>query len=293
MINQTEEGLSLGVSKIIDTFYNLSQAKQKIAWDIITINISTLIRNNCSKEVSDETILHNVDEDLDQIVKSISKYYQSFTHPPEQTAVLLYFPDYSALPELHRRTENKTNARIRKITEQFSSRTLTKNTKEKVIMFENLTCIIRKAGTSKLFPHQEIYQYLTHTIGKGALSKIKTLFGLRQLKVAMLSHCPLDFHLCRYTKNFTLIESYTGNTKTAIDFGSKLFDSEYVPFNTATHLLFGDKVHVVPIVKRNHKKMFLEYAKKQRWLTLDEPKIVQLIAATGQVPKQVLTTVKF
>ena len=91
----------------------------------------------------------------------------------------------------------------------------------------------------------------------------------------MVSHVPLDFHVYRSFKEFTLLESYTGAFKTVRDLGKKVFQLDSVPFNKYTHLLLGDKWYLKQLVDNKTKKLINERASKENWSVLPDKAILK------------------
>ena len=72
---------------------------------------------------------------------------------------------------------------------------------------------------------------------------------------------------------YRLFETYTGKLKDYKDLGHKVFKVPYVPFNKYTHVLFGDSIHIKPMVVRNTKKAFLDLAFRDKWPILGDERI--------------------
>lgn len=294
MFEQQNTTVSLGATAILDAFNKLAGSYKSPTWDIFLINIATIIRNNMTKEISDKQIMDGVFEDIDNIAIGVMDYLKQRPHPPENPGLIVYSPNYEALPILHSRELNASNKRIFDIQRHLEQKYMPELEVPSTIKLDQLNCVTIRVGSKKTgYPHRVLYKYIKEQVEKGFLGKVKSILGFNELRVGMISHHALDLHMAEYIKQFTLVESYTGVTKTLSEFGEKVFKKPGIPFNTATHLLFGDSTHIRPIAMRKTKQLILDLAMRSRWMTKNEPTIVSEVAATGWVPRQLLTTIKF
>ena len=269
----------MGTAFILNSFALLAKERIKPSWDTFLINIHTLIRNNVQDiDEHDQFIINRVNKDISMILEYITEYLSLL---PEvfDPHVIFYVPFYS-IPTLHNRTASPTRIKINKVTKKMYDSI---QGSEERSQFGNLTVIIYKVGSHK-FPHLELADKLSDLN-----SRLSKNIYRRYL---MISHCPIDFHLYTKVRYFFLLESYTGHIKTPELLGQKVFDLN-IPFYTTTHLLFGDSVHIAPLVQRSEKKKFIEQANRSGWYKKTETMILDEIKKMNTIPMQTLTSVKF
>jgi hypothetical protein len=293
--SQPDKIRGTGTFKILDTLKSLAFGRNPPVWDVILVNLDTLIRNNLGKGTRDDEVAKWTFEDIDNIIAAFHEYLEVLSVSSPYPHFVLYVPHYDALPNVHRRIPNKEQLRILKIQQDIEKAHFPRTMKPDVAtQFGNMTCVTMHAGTNRTFPHQDIFSFVMNSIKeKMTLGKIKSTLGLLDLRIGMISRQAVDLHLARYVKKFTLIESFTGEIKSLESFGKKVFKVDTVPFNSATHLLFGDNILVEPMAKRKTKALLLERAESHRWISRSEASIIEDAVASGLVMRPMLTTVKF
>ena len=284
---------SVGATAIIDALHILAKDYRSPTWDIFLINTATLIRNNLNKELTNQQVVKGTFEDMDNIVHAFKDYLFSRPRPPVNPKIIIYLPDYSALPLIHRRPLNATSTRILAIQDEMTRKYVKDKLTPEVVNFQGIDCVTMCAGNNRIFPHRVLYQYIKDEHSKSTMKSLARVLGFDQTRVGILSHCAIDLHLSFLVKVFNLMESYTGNIKELSQFGEKIFKLPFIPFNRATHLLFGDSTHIKPIAVRKNKQLILDIAKKNKWFAKTEESIISDVARTGLLPKEFLTTVKF
>ena len=283
---------SPAISNLLDTLSRMARDYKSPAWDYVLINGATLFRNNISKERNLEQCITEGGYDSLLLENTMRQYWARNPKSPKNPEIIMYLPDYSAIPLLHRRPESKTTLQVKEMVAHVKKFLLKEHpdgvSKTDSDIAPTVTLV---AGDVRMYPHQAIYNYIMKS--KKSESKMTSFFGFNQLNIVMLSHCPIDWHLAFMVKQFHLMESYTGNLKGLSVLGEKLFKEPFIPFNRATHLLFGDSVHIKGMAQRKNKKLILDVAQKQRWYAKSEASIITDISQTLAIPKQILTNVKF
>ena len=84
-------------------------------------------------------------------------------------------------------------------------------------------------------------------------------------KIYLISHSPIDFHICEKLKSVNILESYTGKTIDISRLGMKVFKQESIPFNQFTHVMLGDKEQFISPMSRSEKKRFIQLSVDDRW----------------------------
>lgn len=268
---------SIGVSNILNSLAILSQMKPKPIWDTVLINVMTLIRNNLDKDKTDAKIIENVKIDISMLITYFSEYFSMDT--PDSPYIIFYLPTYSKIPLLHKRKLNATTSRIEDILKK-----LEKEVNGDIEELDQKTFKIYTVKVGRLhFPHVQLKNHID-----------KFNFGKQRImnrRYVLISHCPLDYHITRYIKNTQIFESYTGKIKNIEQIGKRLFDSSAIPFNKYTHILFGDKVNLYPIVKRKDKQRMLESAIRMQWIRKTESMILNDIKSLNIIPVDMLTSI--
>ena len=97
--------------------------------------------------------------------------------------------------------------------------------------------------------------------------------------VVMVSHYSIDLHLMDAIKRLKLVECFTGKIIEPIDFGTKVFKNQALPFNVVLHCIFGDKELMRPTATPAEKKRVIELAIKERWRHKTKEYVYESIAA--------------
>jgi len=283
----------MGTYKILEMLSGMSN-KRVPTWDVMLVNVLTLIRNNLGKNTRDDEVAKWTYDDIDNIVSAYANHNANQSKPADHPHFVVYFPNYEALPMLHRRKPNATTVRLYKIMEEIIKKHHPRTIKgpQKDQSVSGVECYVTHAGDKYTYPHQVLSTFIMKTLQQQRLS-ISRLFGVVDCRVGMISHCPIDLHMSRYLKKFSLIESFTGEVKSLDSFGTKIFKKDFLPFNSVTHLLFGDSVQIEPMAKNKTKALLLERAQQHRWISRSEASIIDDVVVSGLIPKPLLTTVKF
>lgn len=285
---------SPGLMPLLESIHRLSGDFKSPRWTTVCINLNTLLRNNLTKEISDKQCYEAASSDGDHIVDAILQYWKSFPASGARKDVIVFVPDYSALPVLYRRESSKTTVQIRNIPPKFIPK-LYPNGKavgEPVVqgLPDGGTFTLMRAGDARHYPHRVLHDYIVELHSEG---KKKLLSRSLDISIGMVSHHALDWHIGFLVKSFHLLESYTGTIRTFATLGEKLFKDKAIPFNRATHVLFGDSTEVRAMAQRKNKQIITDVAHKKRWFATSESGIISDITNALAVPSPLITNVKF
>ena len=249
---------SVGLEAIVNVLQEWSNSRNSPKWDTTIVNVLTLIRNNFTKDDSVDAISNRVVKDMDMLAFSISAYHQN--HNKLFTPYILYYlPDYSAIPKPHRREESETRYKINQICNRIKEKI--QHTEDLFLLSANpIASYFAFVGNGYAYPHQHVVDRVKYINNKLDTQRVSSL----QRKYVLLSHCPLDFHMWSKIP-FKLFETYTGKMKDYKELGPKVFKVPHVPFNKYTHILFGDSIHIKPVIQRKIKKSLIDLAHKDRW----------------------------
>ena len=258
---------SIGSNKLFHILRTTAGFLESPRWDLFLINVYTLLRNAYSKGITQPEIEKIIDTDVDLFMTFIGAY-MSFKRQTPAT-VLFYVPDYRAIPgEFLRPTTGQRvelDARYLKLIQKIP-RKLTELTEDHLVR----KFIIATSGVR--FPHKELPDHI-RTIYSGTRSS-------GSIGTVLISHCAIDLHLQTSIPGMDLFESYTGVILPSTSFGKKLTKDVAIPFNTATHRVLGDDVHLTPLLKGRQKTELIELATKRHWSVRTEREIIQDITSS-------------
>jgi len=240
-------------------------------WRLWCINLYTLFENVCEDPMQPgpqlEAALQNEIWLLVQYIEAYAAHIPGIVRRPD---IIFYAPDYGFIPKKLRRaisTETKGGKRQNAIDVTFAAFRNARIMKQPPVRPDTpLTHPAYIPVGQGGYPHRDLVRWIRDH-GR-ALSYI-----YNQEPIALITHCPIDLHLRRYLRNVFLLERYTGNVLQPHEFGKKISTSPDVPFNTYTHQLFGDKVHLEPRVTGKLKAAILETAKEKKWPQRSESEI--------------------
>lgn len=271
-VNKIE--VSPGVAPILKTLNDMSSGLNKPMWTLYLINVETIIRDRKDNTLDNRIIAEGVIKDMVTICQFVSAYCR-YTLPPQLKAepiLCFYFPFYEQIPAIYKRdklpkgTENFW--KVRDLILEYYKKNQWQD------HYDDLECLLATAKGP--WPHRNLLDDLVSHKDR-----------LRFRKTLMVSHVPLDFHLYRVFKDFTVLESYTGNLKTVKAFGKKVFQDELIPFNKYTHLLLGDKWYLRCQLDRTQKKEFKELAARMRFTLMPDLSVAEAMIKNKVAPKDI------
>lgn len=277
----------LGTGTIINALNGLTNKSSNNIFDVIVVNIATLIRNNLSKERTDKEVVELVKNDLHDLIRAVGSYHENMGGLVRNPTMINYLPDYSYLPAINARPNTGNRKRIADITEGFirdddlRRRTRIRDHERGTTIYEVY------AGGRVMLPYKSIMREIADIFRLGNVDPRASLTSY-----LLISHAPLDYHMLLNYPRVTLLESFTGRFLKPKELGHKVFGTNFIPFNAVTHLLFGDSVHVDPFAKRKNKQLLTDMAKTQSWYVRTKEEIAKLVGASGQVPAEILLRVK-
>ena len=269
--------VSYGIAPILSTFSRMSGQARKPYWNLFLINVETIIRD-CNEhrgkqyesdlKLNVQRVAQRTLSDCTVLAQYIATYSRltSPSNAPTNPVICFYLGHYENIPKLYLRD---------KFPKGTEERWLVRNEIESKLKsgdfpsaFDNAKIVFTSVGIKQgTWPHRELLDDLSCH-----------LEDLRYRKVLMISHVPLDFHLCTiFNKNFSILESYTGVIKTPNQFGKKVFNTDVIPFTKYTHLLYGDKYYLKPLINTSTKRQVKEVATKEHWALLPEKSVLQAL----------------
>lgn len=264
-IASEEYPFSLGTNKILEAL-----DRWNYSWDTTLINAATIVRNNLEKNSPDSRVLSKVYLDIRALLSGVEDalgHKRNVVDP----YIVVYFPDYSKLPKGVVRELSPQETQIDRIVKMLRHQIVNKVDGD-IGYVRRMPVYSLLVGSKNMYPHKDLIDRINKINLK--LPDVRKILTRRYM---LISHIAMDFHLFKEYKNMYLLESYTARIRTREELGEKVFKSPQVPFNTYTHLLFGDSTRIQPSVTAKKKREFLELADKDRWNYLDPEKIKRAI----------------
>jgi hypothetical protein len=248
-------GSSVGTNDILLTLRDLAGKSTRRNFSTFMVNIYTLLRNCFVPKGTYEELVTAVANDMDILFQ----YFQAYANyrAPTKILVVFYAPNYGRIPPKFLRDKLPPQRQV--MDDLYTI--LWKSLPEKphvVVDTPMVRRLVVRCGKT-IYPHAELAKMLRDDLKMPEVNGDKCL----------ISHCPIDYHLSGKLNNIFVIESYTGNLLSKSDFGKKLGrleDGYSPPFTPVTHQIFGDSVHLKPLVSGTKKKTeLLERAKAEKW----------------------------
>lgn len=273
-------GGSIGLNRILGRFVIKATTDHKPEFSAVIISAFTIFRNVWTMQ--QDADLSSLEEGFVKDVNLFLDYYDtylSFTKSAllgsKQCPVIIYFPDYRRLENGIRREHKGRQVELLAKYAKFLSRYNGRD--ELVRKLDHVHCFWIRAGDAT-YPHKEVSRKFREITSHPACAYSS---GDR---VALITHIPLDYHLSGRIRGIHLLESYTGELKAPDQFRFKLDKDGRIPFNTVTHVVFGDSVLIKPWVTPKVRKALFEQAVAERWLSRSEDDIRSKVAKTADIP---------
>lgn len=277
-----------GTDSLIKVFNGLPNKSSDNIFDTILINVATIVRNNATLDRDNSEIKKFTEDDTLNLIRAIVAYQEEMSRMLTNPMIVFYLPDYSWLPEIHQRKPSPLKVKINAVVEQLMVDDKIRTHKQIRSHQGDSTIYELFAGGKAELPHQSISKFI------GRINTLSHIDPATQLtKYLLISHCPIDYHLLLLYRRMTILESFTGELIPPKRLGFKVFKNNFVPFNSVTHLLFGDPVQILPMAKRKNRKIIMEQAAREQWYVRTPYEIAQMVGRTGQVDARILTHLKF
>ncbi len=278
-----------GTDSLIKILRELPNRSSNNIFDTILINVMTIIRNNATLERDDREIKKYTMDDTLNLVNACAAYQEEMSHLLNgNPMVVFYLPDYSWVPDLHMRKPSPLKIKINKVLSEIITDDNLK-VKKQIRSYQGKSTIYELyAGGKEMPPHKSIMRFINQINTLGVVDTNTQLSNY-----LLISHCPIDYHLLLNYRRMMILESFTGELIPPKRLGFKVFKNNFVPFNSVTHLLFGDPVQVKPMAQRKNRKLIMDMAAKQSWNVRTPPEIAKMVGDSGQVDSRILQLVKF
>lgn len=243
---------SLGTAPVVSKLQEIISGNN--APDTFLVNILTLIRNVASTSQNPDekvtktvaTLVKETSEEFNNLVRDVSSMFaKNNTVNPN---ILVYCADYAKMiPASALRVQPDSKKSLYLTNTSILNTVLTQ---PKSVLNVGKTVVTELSLKSR----EPVYTTL--------ISEIQN-FRNRH-KVVMLSHIAYDYHIVKSIPDFSLINSFTGNTVSANELGKKVFNNDDVNFTTYLHSLLGDKELIKGTLSITEKKKLFELAKEKQ-----------------------------
>lgn len=274
------EPVSYGLAPILNKIVDIMPTRDRYLWDVYLINMETMLRNVLNDDrFTGDPVASTINE-----CRLLAQYWQGFmtgAKLPRKPVMVFYLPDYKNLPTQYIRPKLPAGTVDRwevmsKLKEQWTT--------SWNISYDDLDVVQCEVTNT---PTGWVPISVVHDVDEFlATSKLK------HMTLVMTSHVAVDFHIYKYCKRFTLLESHTGGMRKPSDLGKKVFGHAEVPFNKYTHVVFGDKTLLRPQFGPKARKEVVERAKNETWLRLSETAVLSALDKMHLVNTRILTSPK-
>lgn len=265
-----EQDVSVGTNSLLHAITTLD-----VKMHVVLINLLTIARNasgvvekdtfGYDNKLQQKTLL-----DLEKILLYLDRYCSHLEI--ERLPVLVYLNDTPIHPDYVRNVSESKAKQLRYI--HSATRNILK----------------AKLSSDRLM--------ITKSIIPGAFNRAvvpwlsKSVRNYPKISALLISHQPVHYHLLNNVMDLKIIKSYTGEIVSgSTDIGKYVLKAE-LPFNKYTHLLFGDKETIKPLLKGNQKQLALNVAKKNNWIVQPLSNIKRDILNLGNISLSYLDNFK-
>ena len=265
-------GGSVGVNRILGYYRKTAYLHDRPEWAYHLFNVYTMVRNVYTKGMSPAALYAAFDHELTLLIRYVQAYGELARLPQHRhPAIAVYVPTYDAYPKDRLRPKAEGAQQL----EQAYLR-LCKDLPKTITQLQDRVWLVPCGSTVRL-PHLDLYRWLQRQDVQA-----------HHHRILMISHCLTDLHLAHFMPRLHLLESYTGTVREPKQFGERLDGSGVIPFTPITHQVFGDSVHLTPLVKGVLKKSLIAQAVARRWPLRTEAEILSDIVTVGRLtPAQV------
>ena len=245
LISHLVDMVSYGTLGVIDTFANNPEK-----YDVVFINITTILRNCYVKDATVQDILRLANQDLEQLVSYIRRFSS------DEVKIVLYMDVglRDRIPKGQKRELTTPRDMVEKSAKAFKE-------------YHNAPGRLSSIG-------ENIFLFNSKGFAHHELSRVKSRVD-KVGKACLISHCPLDYLLITKEPSIDIIQSHTGNILQLIEISKKVFKNEGVPFNATSLAVFGDKDHIKPQFRSNKKVIEKEGSKLKRMSSFELKRIMR------------------
>jgi hypothetical protein len=272
-------GGSFGFNRILLGFVDAAGTDHKPRFDAFVINAFTIFRNNWDSK--QHPTLMRFEEDFTKDIKLFLEYYDTYLSlvwnrldEGKHCSVVIYFPDYHKIPKELWREQTGNAELLYKAWLKFSARYGQED--QKVQHLEHCRGYFIRAGDTAL-PHKDVARKV-----KDLVSHRDNLY-VNGDPIGFISHIPLDWYLGYRLRNVKLVESNTARVRTVDEFRYRLDKEGRVPFQPAVHAVLGDGVLLQSQVDRKTRKLILDTAAQERWISRSHDDVLARVARLSGV----------
>lgn len=273
-------GGSIGLNRILSRFVERSAHDRNPEFSVAMLSAFTIFRNVVGTYPTEK--IEELEEAFVRDVNLFIEYYDTYLAITKNSfmmgkyaVVIVYFPEYDKVDKKILREQPSKHLHLANMYKKFLSRYSGRD--ELVKQTEHVKCYWVRTNHS-IYPHRELVQKF-----RGSVMGNDNLYSSSD-KVVLMSHVPLDYHISGRIRNVNLLESYTGKLRPTSEFNLKLDKEGRIPFNSTTHVVFGDGSFIKSMVGIKIRKLLFEQAVKEKWISRSEDDIRQRISKTADIP---------
>ena len=259
IVEQTEEGrYGYGTKAAVDKlFKRLSESKHN--GSLVMINIDTLIRNTADGKMKIDEVVSKVCQYMTNIATDYANVVQDWV-ATENVIIFYHANNNKVLWEPAVRT-TKSAAGLQ--AKEALGKVLDRVSKAPDQKVGNVRSVVAIGNHLKQPSYKGIIELASRYAPTGAT-------------INLISHNPIDWHVASTGRRGILYRSYTGVDldMTPSNLGPVVFDNPNIPFTPITHVLMGDKNVLRGLMRGRDKDVFLDLAKRDRYVYRTEDYIV-------------------
>lgn len=278
-------GGSVAINRLLGLLRDTAGSPTATPWMLYLINAFTLADNVFDVKATTRENENAFHADVNLLCQYIEAYMASFPRVLRAPVIVFYIPDYGHLPKKLVRG-HKEGTRAEALDTFYKNLRLTFPIKASRLnpgSDASQQWSVHVGGGT--FPHRDLVQWLRET-------STELSYVYNSDPAAIITHCPIDLHIHRMISNLSLLERYTGRIQGPSQFGHKLNKDGFVPFNLYTHRVFGDSVHLKPMVSGKDKKALLKVAEEKSWWQKGQQDILKDIVAETGIPATELIAIR-
>lgn len=280
-------GGSIGFNLILGRFFKQSQIDKQPEFPLYLINGLTVFRNNFHPDDTLREMVPKWEKDIHTFTRYLEAYlsYVYRDNPPTRpVSVVIFLPDYKRIPQGFLRVPTGNNLKQHQLYSEFLRKYSHPPECIRQTPLVNVWLVPAGGGT---YPHIELIRWLDRYVRDVPIQYDSTQ------KYCLISHIPFDLNISFRRPKVSLLESYTAKLLLPKEFGLKIDKSGVIPFLPVTHVVFGDKVMIQPMVKPKMRSLLLDRAQKERWQVKSPAMITNSIISATNLPSTLLKTLNF
>ena len=283
-------GGSIGLNRILSLFVDASTKDRKPRFNGVILSAFTIFNNVWA--MNNDATISELEQGFVKDVNLFLDYYDTYLSfvwsqlsGDKFCPVVIYFPDYKHVPkEISREVTSKKQLQMLEAYKMFLARHGNHDTEVRKLIHSR--CIWIRAG-DVTYPHKEVARKF-----KEIIAHPKSLYTTGD-PVCLMTHIALDYYAAFRIRGLVLLERHTARIRKPDEFRFKLDKEGNIPFQSTPHVVLGDNTLIKPWINHKTKKLILEAAEKDRWISRGEEDIRGRISKITDIPVSTLRKYDF